>query len=682
MKHSLLKAFLALMLAVLSVCSLAACGTGESGNTPCTTCEDKDKNHLCDTCKKELSACGDADKNHKCDLCEKVLSTCKDEDKNHKCDLCGVSLGTCEDKNKDHSCDLCAAPIGNHAADAGSHLCTYCGKAASTCADENNDHACDTCKKALSECKDLTKDHKCDVCQKPLTQCTDESKDHLCDICQTPLSKCDDADLDGNCDLCGAPVDPAAPSVPSVLGLYDLNAEADLPAGPILVSPDGTLRLRVRFDMSAKDAYFDVNGKIFYTQAIVDNDCEYEITFPISKDMQIYTLTLHYEDNVIATYECEVAPFHFFGIYTDISDLNLLYPPTYVDGLVSGESITLYLAMSAPVLPTKLYTAEMGTLPMVESPWIIPPDSDVCFYTVCIPGDMLYPFGSESGGSRKLAFEIEQENLPPVFVTYTVNFANETQPGDGETPEQGGQTPENPEGGQTGGMIAILDVYNEVTQSSVPTNENLFFGYGDGKICITVRLNRNVESIYFVNDEMMCTGEASGTEGEYYFTIGFPPAEYERMGELKLCVWENETQTTIGHYSYLVAAAEFYGIYTDPSQLNTQTKPRGVTVPCGETAVIYIATTAISVDPTELYISRGGSDDIHLEFYYNPWDNELAYIDHDAGFSLPIGFYRVEIPADLMELGEGETFGTHEIAFISERDGEKIWATYTVNFSR
>ena len=675
MKHPLLKTFLALMLAVLSVCSLAACDTGESGNTTCTTCEDKDANHLCDTCKKELSACKDADKNHKCDLCKKVLSTCKDADKDHKCDLCGVSLGTCEDKNKDHSCDLCAAPIGNHAATADSHLCTYCGKAASTCADENKDHACDTCKKALSECKDLTKDHKCDVCQKLLTQCTDESKDHLCDICQTSLSKCDDADFDGNCDLCGAPVDPAAPSVPSVLGLYDLNAEADLPAGPILVSPDGTLRLRVRFDMSAKDAYFELDGESFYTHNIVQNTCDYEIYFPIGADLQFFTLNLKYEEAVIATYECTVDPVRFYGIYTDIAHLDLSNPPSIVEDLPAGTEATLFIAMNAPLLPTYLSTLEMGTFPVSETPWVVSDDGTVYFYTVTIPADMLLPFGSEDGGSRTLIFEIlTQENAPSILASYTVNFITQSEPPAGEEPVPGGS--------QTGGMIAILDVYNEVTQSSVPTNENLFFGYGDGKICITVRLNRNVESIYFVNDEMMCTGEASGTEGEYYFTIAFPPAAYERMGELNLCVWENETQTTIGHYSYLVAAAEFYGIYTDPAQLNTQTKPSGVTVPCGETAVIYIATTAISVDPTELYIARGGSDDIHLEFYYNPWDNELAYIDHDAGFSLPIGFYRVEIPADLLELGEGETFGTHKIAFVSERDGAKIWATYTVNFSR
>lgn len=657
MKHSLLKAFLALMLAVLSVCSLAACGTGESGNTPCTTCEDKDENHLCDTCKKELSTCKDADKNHKCDLCKKVLSTCKDASKDHKCDLCSVSLGTCGDTDKDHRCDLCSASIGNHAAAADSHLCTYCGKAASTCADADKNHLCDTCSTALSVCEDKTKDHKCD-------------------ICSAATSECGDKDDDGLCDTCGKEFGDKDSALPSAFKIDDLSTMETIPAGVLTVAADGYLHIRVHFDQPAKDAYFELDGQTFYTYNYntADNTCDYEICFPVSDDHQFFTLNLKYEEAVIATYECTVDPVRFYGIYTDIAHLDPSNPPSTVEDLPAGTEATLFIAMNAPLLPTYLSTLEMGTLPVSETPWVVSDDGTVYFYTVTIPADMLLPFGSEDGGSRTLIFEIlTQENAPSILASYTVNFITQSEPPAGEEPVPGGS--------QTGGMIAILDVYNEVTQSSVPTNENLFFGYGDGKICITVRLNRNVESIYFENDEMMCTGEASGTEGEYYFTIGFPPAAYERMGELKLCVYENETQTTIGHYSYLVAAAEFYGIYTDPSQLNTQTKPSGVTVPCGETAVIYIATTAISVDPTELYIARG-DDNIHLEFCYNPWDNEPAYIDHDAGFSLPIGFYRVEIPADLMELGEGETFGTHKIAFVSERDGEKIWATYTVNFSR
>ncbi len=659
MKKTLLSVILALALTATTLLVLTACNT--DGSTACATCKDTDSDHACDACKTVLTSCKDTGNDHKCDTCGKALTSCGDTDNDHKCDTCKKALTSCGDTNKDHKCDTCSAGIGNHTPAAGSHLCNYCGGAASTCADADQNHLCDTCSTTLSVCEDKIEDHKCDICSATMSECLDKDENGLCDHCKTEFGDKDSA-------------------LPSVVSICDPSTEEKLPAGVLSVSADGILRIRVIFDKQAKDAYFELDGESFYTHNIVQNTCDYEIYFPLSADRQSFTLNLKYEEAVIATYACTVEPVRFYGIYTDIAHLDLSAPPTTVEGLPAGTDATLFIAMNAPLLPTYLYTLEMGTFPVSEMPWVVSDDATVYFYTVTIPGDMLLPFGSEDGGSRTLVFEIlTQENAPAISASYTLRFVTESEPPSGEEEIPGGD--ENPEGGQLGGAIAILDVYNEVTKSSVPTNENLFFGWGDGKIVITVRLNRNVESIYFVNDEMMCTGESSGVEGEYCFTIGFPPVDYERTGDLRLCVWENETQLTIGYYSYLVTAAEFYGIYTDPTQLDTAEKPTSITVAYGETAVFYIATSAISVDPTQLYIARGG-EDIHLVPCDNPWDNGTVMIENiDYGFYFPIGFYRVEIPAEYMVLPEGESFGTHKIAFISD-NGETIWKTYTVNFER
>ena len=194
MKKRLLTAVLALALAMASMLMLASCDLGGlgGGSTECTSHEDENKDHKCDSCEKALSTCEDTDKNHKCDLCAKTLTACEDEDKDHKCDLCEKELSTCADTDKDGKCDICdEAVIPQH-----------------ICKDTNKDHKCDSCSEPLSQCADADKDHKCDLCEKELTQCSDANKNHKCDICEKTLSQCTDTDTNGKCDICGKTLTP------------------------------------------------------------------------------------------------------------------------------------------------------------------------------------------------------------------------------------------------------------------------------------------------------------------------------------------------------------------------------------------------------------------------------------------------------------------------------------------
>ena len=58
---------------------------------------DADKDHICDYCKKTISAHVDKDKNHICDYCEKTISEHVDKDKDHICDYCKKTISAHED---------------------------------------------------------------------------------------------------------------------------------------------------------------------------------------------------------------------------------------------------------------------------------------------------------------------------------------------------------------------------------------------------------------------------------------------------------------------------------------------------------------------------------------------------------------------------------------------------------
>ena len=170
-----------------------------------TTCYDDDKNHFCDWCGAKQGECADENANHLCDWCGEKLSECVDENTDHICEYCGGRVSECADVNSNHFCDYCGEKI-SVCTDADDHLCDICGRELSTCADENKDHLCDICSKELSKCADKDKDHLCDLCEERLTECFDKNKDHLCDQCGEPATDCVDENNDHLCDLCRNPI--------------------------------------------------------------------------------------------------------------------------------------------------------------------------------------------------------------------------------------------------------------------------------------------------------------------------------------------------------------------------------------------------------------------------------------------------------------------------------------------
>ena len=239
-----------IVLSLLVSLALTVCSCDLSDLPFVHTCEDADKNHVCDNgCEEILGICEDANKDHACDYgCAKVYGTCEDADKDHACDYgCAEVIGTCEDANKDHDCDYgcakvygtcedadkdhdcdygCAKVFGEHAdGDDNDHLCDYgCNKVADdgcydtvvdgkcdecgidfahACEDTNKDHKCDYgCAKVYGTCEDANKDHKCDYgCTKTFGTCEDANKDHKCDYgCAKVHGTCEDANKDHKCD--------------------------------------------------------------------------------------------------------------------------------------------------------------------------------------------------------------------------------------------------------------------------------------------------------------------------------------------------------------------------------------------------------------------------------------------------------------------------------------------------
>ncbi len=83
---------------------------------------------------------------------------------------------TCEDVDKNHVCDGCDKPMGEHEAAQGMHDCDYCGEKVSSCIDNDNNHACDICGEAVSSCLDTDKNHVCDICGEAVGKPGDDTK--------------------------------------------------------------------------------------------------------------------------------------------------------------------------------------------------------------------------------------------------------------------------------------------------------------------------------------------------------------------------------------------------------------------------------------------------------------------------------------------------------------------------
>ena len=205
-----------------------------------SSCEDDDKDHICDICSASVGTHAGGVNSHDCAHCGKTVTECADTDKDHACDICGASMGThtggtgthtcaycgkaaseCADMDKDHVCDICGASVGMHAGGVNSHNCAHCGKIVTECADTNKDHACDVCGASMgihepdvnghicsycltkaSDCIDVNKDHTCDQCGTFMGQHAETSYGHDCAYCGKIASACRDTDKNHICDVC------------------------------------------------------------------------------------------------------------------------------------------------------------------------------------------------------------------------------------------------------------------------------------------------------------------------------------------------------------------------------------------------------------------------------------------------------------------------------------------------
>ncbi len=238
------------------------------------------------------------------------------------------------------------------------------------------------------------------------------------------------------------------------------------------------------------------------------------------------------------------------------------------------------------------------------------------------------------------------------------------------------------EGGEIGPMpeesVEVLSIQNAVFEEPVEKG-GVIRAYADGKIAIDVTLSREVEDSYMrVNGDYI-----SGRDyynGVWFFSLAHPMGSSVQEGAVEICIYENGVETVIETLSFRIAAAEFYGIYTEPGAADIETRPSWVNVAANEIATVWIAFTAPSKDPTSLYLALG-TEDIHLEPSYNPWYTNVQTETVD-GECIYIWFYQVEIPAEYLVLGEEESESVRKLAFeIEQENGTTIWMTYTINFS-
>ena len=316
---------------------------------------DPDKDHLCDTCGKELTQCDDTNKDHKCDLCGKELSQCADIDKDHVCDYCGKTISNHEDANKDHVCDYCGKTVSNHE-------------------DANKDHVCDYCGKTVSNHEDADKDHVCDYCGKTVSNHDDANKDHVCDYCGKTVSNHEDADKDHNCDLCGKVLTVhtggkatcIAPAVCELCGQsygdIDPAAHADLRHIPAKAATTEAVGSIEYWYCTGCDKYYqDAAAKLQITQA--DTVTPQRIPHHYSGPTIMVVGTSYYDGgNTGLTFISSAAYSGFKGVQVDGETLaaknytsrenggsQVCLKPDYLRGLTNGDHIVTILSAEGDV---------------------------------------------------------------------------------------------------------------------------------------------------------------------------------------------------------------------------------------------------------------------------------------------------------------------------------------------
>ena len=192
-----------------------------------------------------------------------TVVACADANKDHLCDTCGKELSICVDANNDNICDICRQPICHHVpgtpvqenyvgtscAAEGSYdtvtYCTLCDKELERITtpipqlphtDDNNDNYCDDCGAYI---------HACTVTSKmPISKIPATCKEYgyinyliYCVKCNKPLAFSTtlitvladhaDEDLDGKCDVCEKVVGEVEPEEPEhVHELVKVDAKA------------------------------------------------------------------------------------------------------------------------------------------------------------------------------------------------------------------------------------------------------------------------------------------------------------------------------------------------------------------------------------------------------------------------------------------------------------------------
>jgi hypothetical protein len=106
----MMKKIICLILSLVAVFALFACGEEEANNDTCTAHVDEDADWYCDNCGVEICDHYDENKDLYCDYCEQALECVDHEDKEPDgyCDICEaeVEVTVCVDKDNNGYCDF------------------------------------------------------------------------------------------------------------------------------------------------------------------------------------------------------------------------------------------------------------------------------------------------------------------------------------------------------------------------------------------------------------------------------------------------------------------------------------------------------------------------------------------------------------------------------------------------
>jgi hypothetical protein len=200
-----------------------------------------------------------------------------------------------------------------------------------------------------------------------------------------------------------------------------------------------------------------------------------------------------------------------------------------------------------------------------------------------------------------------------------------------------------------------------------------------------VTFDRPVAESYVICNDQLISAIPAEDAYTYYYDVLLPMSKGKEEGTFMLCIYENDTQSTLAEYTYKKEAALFLGIYLNPFELDMDAKPYSVTVPAGQGATVYLAVTAC-VDPTSLELALGGSEGYELEPLQNPWLDCTVYADGD-GDPMHVWIYEVYIPSQYLTPGEPETVNPQKLFFEQSNGGtsdyydDDISWTYVINIA-